>query len=125
VDGSIGEAEGEFAVGSEFDDPSVVVDFGVVHVADGEEVVQVGVAAVGPSDYVVEFAAVVANGASGDGAVPVEVAECSALGPAGEGGEGGEGDGLCGEVALFLEGVRRTSVGHLVTEQRLHHGVDT
>jgi len=46
----------------------------VVHVADGEEVVEVGGAAVGPPDDVVEFAAVVIHGASGDGTAPVEAA---------------------------------------------------
>jgi hypothetical protein len=40
VGGAVGEGEGEFSVGSEFDVPSVVVDLGVVDGADGEEVTQ-------------------------------------------------------------------------------------
>ena len=58
--------------GSEFDDPAVVVDVGVMVAADGDEVVEVGVSAVAPPDGVVEFAAVVADGAARDRAAPVE-----------------------------------------------------
>jgi len=42
VGGAVGAAEGELAVGSECDDPAVVVDLVVVHAPDGEEVVEVG-----------------------------------------------------------------------------------
>ena len=40
VDGAVRESEGEFAVGSEFDDPGVVVDLGVVSGADRDQVDQ-------------------------------------------------------------------------------------
>src|SRR5680860_1797868 len=56
---AVGESDGEFAVWSEFDGPSVVVDLGVVVSADRQQVVEVGVAAVSPPGDVVEFAAVV------------------------------------------------------------------
>ena len=36
--GGVGESQCEFAVGSEFDDPAVVVDVGVMVAADGDEV---------------------------------------------------------------------------------------
>ena len=70
--GGVGESQGEFSVGSEFDDPAVVVDSGVMVAADGDEVVEVVVSAVVPPDDVVECAAVVADGAARDRAAPVE-----------------------------------------------------
>ena len=80
--GGVGESQGEFSVGSELDDPAVVVDSGVMQAADGDEVVEVGVSAVVPPDDVVEFAAVVADDAARDRAAPIQ----RALGAVGEAG---------------------------------------
>ena len=74
VDGAVGESQGEFAVGSEFDGPAVVVDLGVVSGADGDQIVEIGAAAVSPPDDVMQFAVVVADGAAGDRAATVETA---------------------------------------------------
>jgi hypothetical protein len=74
VGGAVGEGECEFSVRSEFDHPVVVVDVGVVDAADGEQVVEVGGAAVAPPDDVVEFAAVVVDAAARNGAGSVEAA---------------------------------------------------
>ncbi len=71
---SIGKGDGEFAVGAEGDGPVVVMDVRVVSGADGEQVVEVGVAAVAPPGEVVQFAAVVLHGATGDRAAGVEAA---------------------------------------------------
>ena len=38
--GGVGESQGGFAVGSELDDPAVVVDVDVMVAADGDEVSQ-------------------------------------------------------------------------------------
>ena len=72
MDRSVGQPQGEFSVGSEFDDPVVVVDLGVMEAADGQKIVEIGGAAVAPPDDVVEFAAVVGDGAARDTAALVE-----------------------------------------------------
>ncbi len=90
VDRTVGESQGELAVGSESDVPVVVVDVGVVDAADGQEVVEVGVAAVAPPGDVVEFAAVVGDGAAGDRTAAVEAAQGAALGAVGEAGVASE-----------------------------------
>ncbi len=92
---AVGEVQGEFAVGSEFDGPAVVVDLGVVDAADGQQVVEVGAALVAPPDDVVQFAAVVGDGAAGDGAAAVEAAKCASLGSVGE---------SCGAAQVQLAG---------------------
>ena len=61
MDGAVGEGEGELSVGSEFDDPAVVVDLGVMHRAHRQEIVEIGAALVAPPDDVVEFATVVGD----------------------------------------------------------------
>ena len=64
----------------------MVVDGVVVSDAQGQEVVEVGGAAVFPPDDVVELAEVVAGVAAGDGARGVEGAQGAALGPVGHPG---------------------------------------
>ena len=74
MDGAVGESEGEFAVGSEFDGPGVVVDSGVMFRTDRDQIVEIGETAVSPPDDVVKFAMLVADGATGDRTATVKPA---------------------------------------------------
>ncbi|TPW07529.1 MAG: hypothetical protein FD127_4473, partial [Acidimicrobiaceae bacterium] len=84
--GVVGVGDGEGAVVVEVEGPVVVVDLVVVFGAEGEEVVEVGVASVAPPGDVVDGAVVVVGGAVGDGAGGVEGLQGAALGAVGEAG---------------------------------------
>ena len=105
--GAVGVADGELPVGSECHFPSRVVDVVVVSGADGQEVVEVGAAAVSPPDDVVEFAVVVAHPAAGDRTGRVQPAECSALGPVRQACGAAEVRGCRGRAARPRYGPRR------------------
>ena len=74
LDGSVGESQGEFSVGSEFDDPAVVVDLGVMPGADRYQVGHIGAAPETPPDDVVQLAAVVADTATRDRTAAIQPA---------------------------------------------------
>ena len=74
MDGSVGESEGEFAVGSECDGPAVVVDPAVMCAAQRQQIVELGCPALTPPDDVVKVAAVVGDAAAGDRTATVQAA---------------------------------------------------
>ena len=84
--GAVGVGDGQGAVGGQDQVPAVVVNGVVVSDTQGQQVGEVGGAAVFPPDDVVEVAEVVAGVAAGDGAGGVEGAQGAALGPVGHPG---------------------------------------